>query len=207
MAVVVVKGKMEILVILVVQEVVVLVVGLLEEHQEVVQLKDLLVAELDMVLPAVMVKQDPHLEEAVVVVLGPLEVQDHQLLEMDLVVSEYKHLLHSGILRVQLVIQELMVVEVPQLLVVIGLLGVVEVVEHHTIHYKVMGALAAAELDMVAEVIGIFHPLFKENKVPVVEAEDFVYLLHMLSPVEMQMAVPASSSSHILHKYSRTLKF
>ena len=67
-----------------------------------------------------------------------------------------------------------MVAEVLQLLVVIGLLVVVDLVEHHTIHYRVMGALAAAELDMVAEVIGIFHPLFRENKVPVVEVEDFV---------------------------------
>lgn len=89
---------MEVLVILVDLAAAVVVVEIHREHQEVVQLKHHLVAELDMVLPVVMVKQEPHIEEAVVVVLGLLEVQDHQLLEMGLAVTEYKHLLHSGIL-------------------------------------------------------------------------------------------------------------
>ena len=85
-----------------------------------------------------------------------------------------------------------MVAEVLQLLVVIGLLVVVDLVEHHTIHYRVMGALEVVGLDMVVQVIEISPFRYKENKVLVVAVVDLIFLLHLISIVELQTVVPVS---------------
>jgi hypothetical protein len=82
-----------------------------------------------------------------------------------------------------------MVVEVLQLLVVIGLLVVEVLVEHHTIHYKEMVVLVVVELDMETQ-IEIFHHQLLESKIQVEVVVDFAYLHHLLSIVELQLVVP-----------------
>jgi RNA polymerase sigma factor (sigma-70 family) len=59
------------------------------------------------------------------------------------------------------------------------------------------------ELDMVVQIIGISPFRYKENKALVVEEEDIIYHLHILSIVEMQTVVPVLFSLPILHKYTQ----
>jgi hypothetical protein len=94
-----------------------------------------------------------------------------------------------------------MVEDLPQLLVNIGLLVVVDLVVLHIIHPLELVVQEVEELDMVVQVIEISPFRYKENKALVVEEEDLIYHLHILSIVEMQTVVLVSSSSHILHKY------
>lgn len=91
-----------------------------------------------------------------------------------------------------MVIQELMVEDLPQLLVNIGLLVVVDLVVLHIIHPLELVVQEVEELDMVVQVIEISPFRYKENKALVVEEEDLIYHLHILSIVEMLTVVPVS---------------
>jgi hypothetical protein len=85
-----------------------------------------------------------------------------------------------------------MVEDLPQLLVNIGLLVVVDLVVLHIIHPLELVVQEVEELDMVVQVIEISLFRYKENKALVVEEEDLIYHLHILSIVEMQTVVPVS---------------
>jgi hypothetical protein len=85
-----------------------------------------------------------------------------------------------------------MVEDLPQLLVNIGLLVVVDLVVLHIIHPLELVVQEVEELDMVVQVIEISPFRYKENKALVVEEEDIIYHLHILSIVEMLTVVPVS---------------
>ncbi len=85
-----------------------------------------------------------------------------------------------------------MVEDLPQLLVNIGLLVVVDLVVLHIIHPLELVVQEVEELDMVVQVIEISPFRYKENKALVVEEEDLIYHLHILSIVEMLTVVPVS---------------
>jgi hypothetical protein len=93
-----------------------------------------------------------------------------------------------------------MVEDLPQLLVDIGLLVVEDRVQLHITELMELVVQEVEELDMVVQIIEISPFRYKENKALVVEEEDLIYHLHILSIVEMQTVVPVSFSSHILHK-------
>ena len=86
-----------------------------------------------------------------------------------------------------------MVEDLPQLLVNIGLLVVVDLVPApYIIHPLELVVQEVEELDMVVQVIEISPFRYKENKALVVEEEDLIYHLHILSIVEMLTVVQVS---------------